>query len=330
MYNVALLGAGRIGQIHAASVAAHPKCALAHVVDVHQPAAEALATKYGAKVSSVEDALADKNVDLVMICTITDTHADLIEAAARAGKAVFCEKPVDLSIDRVRECLAVVKKHNTKLMVGFNRRFDPNFAHLQQSLTSGEIGNLELLTICSRDPAAPPASYVKGSGGLFRDMTIHDLDMARWLLQEEPVSVYASASAVVSPEIKEVGDVDTAVVTLTCASGKIAVITNSRRAAYGYDQRVEVHGSEGMLAVTNVPETTLVKSDAQGVVAQKPLHFFLERYAASYRSEFEAFITALEGESGPAPSGLDGERALILADAALESLQTGKAVAVKL
>jgi myo-inositol 2-dehydrogenase/D-chiro-inositol 1-dehydrogenase len=328
MFKVALIGAGRIGQIHASSVVAHPGCQLTYVSDVYSPAATQLAEKYNATVVSVEEALTDNSIDIVLICTVTDTHADLIEASAKAGKAIFCEKPVDLSLERVRQCLKVVEDNKVPLMVGFNRRFDPNFAQLESALEQDDIGNLELLTISSRDPGAPGADYIKGSGGLFRDMTIHDLDMARFLLKEEPVSVYASASSLVSKEVKDAGDVDTAIVTLTCASGKIAVITNSRRASYGYDQRVEVHGSEGMLQVVNVPESTLVQSNAQGVTSQKPLHFFLERYAASYRNEFTHFVKALKEGSTPNPTGLDGERALLLADAALESLKTGKAVSI--
>ncbi|MBK0090176.1 MULTISPECIES: inositol 2-dehydrogenase [Erwiniaceae] len=327
MLKVALLGAGRIGQIHAGNIAAHPQCSLAYVMDVYAPAANALAEKYGAQVADLDTILADSSIDLVAICSATNTHADLIEAAARAQKAIFCEKPVDLSLERVQSCLATVRKAGVPLMVGFNRRFDPSMAHLQACLRDGEIGETELVTISSRDPGAPPAEYVKVSGGLFRDMTIHDFDMARWLLNEEPVSVFASAAALVDPEIKALGDVDTAVVTLTCASGKMAVITNSRRASYGYDQRIEVHGSEGMLQVTNQLESQLVKSVANGVVAQKPQHFFLQRYAEAYRNELATLIEALVKGEGHYPSGNDGLQALLLADAALESLKTGKPVA---
>ncbi|RPD93074.1 inositol 2-dehydrogenase [Candidatus Pantoea deserta] len=326
MFNVALFGAGRIGQIHAGNIAAHPDCKLVRVVDVHQPAAETLAEKYGAQASSLEDALRDSSVNLVAICSATDTHADLIEASARAGKAIFCEKPVDLSMERVERCLATVREANVPLMVGFNRRFDPSMASLQQALSDGEVGELEFVTISSRDPGAPSADYVKTSGGLFRDMTIHDFDMARWLLQEEPVSVFASAAALIDPQIKALGDVDTAVITLTCASGKMAVITNSRRASYGYDQRIEVHGSKGMLAVANHPENSLIKSVAEGVVAQKPMHFFLQRYGDAYRQEFASLIEHLKTKTAIHPSGEDGLQALRLADAALTSLKTGRAV----
>lgn len=327
MLKVAVIGAGRIGQIHAGNIAAHPQCQLVKVTDVYAPAATALAEKLGAQVATLDEILGDASIDLVAICSATDTHADLIEAAARAKKAIFCEKPVDLSLERVRRCLATVREHNVPLMVGFNRRFDPSMAQLRESLRAGEIGATEIVTISSRDPGAPSPEYVKTSGGLFRDMTIHDFDMARWLLDEEPVSVFASAAALVDEKIGAAGDVDTAVVTLTCASGKMAVITNSRRASYGYDQRIEVHGSEGMLAVVNHPETSLVKSIATGVIAQKPMHFFLQRYGDAYRNELAAFIDQLNKGTAIAPGGEDGLQALLLADAALESLKTGKPVA---
>lgn len=326
MLNVALLGAGRIGQIHAGNIAAHPQCRLVKVMDVFAEAAEALAEKHGAQVSTLDDILSDESIGLVAICSSTDTHADLIEAAARAKKAIFCEKPVDLSLERVKRCLETVRENNVPLMIGFNRRFDPSMARLKASLDNGEIGVTEIITISSRDPGAPSADYIKTSGGLFRDMTIHDFDMARWLLDEEPISVYAAASSLVDPQIKALGDVDTAIVTLTCASGKMAVITNSRRASYGYDQRIEVHGSEGMLAVANHPENSMVKSVASGVIAQKPMHFFLQRYAAAYRNELATFIAQLNNGESVQPGGEDGLQALLLANAALESLKTGKPV----
>ena len=326
MLSVALIGAGRIGQIHACNIASHPQSRLRYVADINHDAATQLAAKYGAKVVSVEELIADAEVDVVVVASATDTHANLSEQAILAGKAVFCEKPIDLSIERVRQCVEVVKETGGKLMVGFNRRFDPNFAHLQQSLVAGEIGELELLTINSRDPGALPIEYLKVSGGMFRDMTIHDFDMARWLLGEEPVSVHATAASLTDPEIKKLGDIDTAIVSLQCASGKMAVITNSRRAAYGYDQRIEVHGSKGMLSVANVVESSLVKSTVDGVMSQKPLHIFLERYADSYRIEWAHFVDAINGTVALNPSVQDGERALLLAEAAVKSLESGQPV----
>lgn len=330
MLNLALFGAGRIGQIHANNISLHPHCCLKYVIDMNDTVAQQTAEKYGAQAVSVDQALADPRIDAVLICSITETHADLIELSAKAGKAIFCEKPVDLSIERVDACLAVVKGANVPLMMAFNRRFDPNFAHLKAVLDSGDMGDVEMLTISSRDPEAPPASYIKSSGGMFRDMTIHDFDVARWLLGEDPVSVYATASAMTSVHVKEAGDVDTAIITLTCKSGKMAVITNSRRASYGYDQRVEVHASGGMLSVNNIPESTLSIATKNGMASQKPMAFFLERYAEAYRNELDAFITGLQAGEENYPVGEDGRKALLIANAALKSLETGNVQALTL
>jgi myo-inositol 2-dehydrogenase/D-chiro-inositol 1-dehydrogenase len=291
-------------------------------------AAESLAAATGAKVASIEAIVTDPGIDAVLVCTPTDMHADLIEAAARAGKAVFCEKPVDLSSERIRACLTVVAKAGTPLMIGFNRRFDPHFASLQRRLAHGEAGAVEIVTILSRDPGPPPVDYVKRSGGLFRDMMIHDLDMARFLLGEEPVAVHAVGSALVDPAIGEAGDVDTAAVLLKTASGKIAQISNSRRATYGYDQRIEVHGSKGMLRAGNVHATTVELATSAGFNADPVQNFFLERYAAAYRDELDAFLTAVKTGTAPTPSGEDGLRAQLLADAATRSHETGQTVAV--
>ena len=329
MISFCQFGAGRIGAIHAGNIARHPGARLLHVIDVNGEAAAQLAKQHDARVSTGDAALADPAVDAVLIASSTDTHAALIEASARAGKAVFCEKPIDLDIARVEACLAVVEKTGIALMVGFNRRFDPNFAKLHGQLRGGRIGRLEMLAITSRDPGPPPLSYVKVSGGLFRDMMIHDLDMARWLLAEEPVEIFAAASCLVDPAIGAAGDVDSAVVTLKTASGALCQISNSRRASYGYDQRIEAHGEKGMLRAGNLVESTLEYSGGDGIVGEKPLHFFLERYAAAYRSELDHFIAAVAGKMTPPTSGADGLRALVLADAAVESVKTGRAVMVK-
>jgi myo-inositol 2-dehydrogenase/D-chiro-inositol 1-dehydrogenase len=322
-----LLGAGRIGQIHGRSVAAHKSASLAAITDVDAKAVAALAAETGASVAkSAADIIADKSIDAVLICTPTDTHADLIELAAKAGKAVFCEKPVDLSADRVRACLKVVAETKAPLMIGFNRRFDPSFASLQQRLKAGEVGSPEIVTILSRDPGPPPISYIARSGGLFRDMMIHDLDMARFLLGEEPVEVTAMASCLVDPEIGKAGDIDTAVVTLKTAGGKLAQISNSRRATYGYDQRIEVHGSTGMLRAQNMFPTTVERANAQGFATDPVMHFFLERYLPAYRAEMDAFVTGVAGGKAMNPSGDDGLKALLLADAAEKSAKSGQAV----
>ena len=328
MISFCQFGAGRIGQIHAANIAQNPKARLKTVVDVSAGTAKALAERYGASVGDAKTALADPGIDAVLIASSTDTHADLVEAAARAGKPVLCEKPLDLDRKRAQACLDVATKAGIPLMLGFNRRFDPNFATLHKQLRDGRIGRLEMLAITSRDPGPPPLEYVKVSGGLFRDMMIHDLDMARWLLAEEPVSVFAAASSLVDAAIGGVGDVDTAVVTLKTASGALCQISNSRRATYGYDQRIEALGSKGMLQAGNVLESTVAFSGADGIVGEKPLHFFLERYAAAYRRELDNFVDAIESGKPLMVTGADGVRALALAEAALESSKTGRTVAV--
>ncbi|RCK05301.1 hypothetical protein TH5_14785 [Thalassospira xianhensis MCCC 1A02616] len=328
MYNIALLGAGRIGQVHAANIAAHPLSRLSIVVDPQEGIARQLAEAYGASVRSLEDALSSSDIDAIVIASATSTHADLIERGIRAGKAVFCEKPVDLSISRVNATLEAIKGQENRLFVAFNRRFDPAVAELKRRLDAGVIGDLELVTVVSKDPGALPIDYIKVSGGMFRDMTIHDFDMARFILGEEPVRVTALASTLTDPAIKAEGDIDTASVTLQTASGKIAVITNSRRASFGYDQRVEAHGSLGTLRTENVPKTMLVQEREDGVTREKPLFFFLERYAESYAEEWKEFVRVLKGEVAPAPSGEDGRKALLLAEAAYQSLETGRTIAL--
>jgi myo-inositol 2-dehydrogenase/D-chiro-inositol 1-dehydrogenase len=328
MLHFAQFGAGRIGAIHAANLAASGRARLTHVVDVHAPAAAALAAKHGAAVSDTATALADPKVGAVIIASSTDTHADLVIAAARAGKAIFCEKPIDLSLPRVDACLDAVAKAGVPMLVGFNRRFDPSFAELHRRIGAGAIGAVEQVVITSRDPGPPPVSYIKVSGGLFRDMTIHDFDMARWMLGEEPVEVFAYGATLVDPAIGEAGDIDSAMVLLKTASGRMAHINNSRRASYGYDQRVEVHGSAGRLIAGNRTPTTVELADANAVTADKPLHFFLERYADAYRIELNAFLDAVANGTKMPIGAEDGRQALVLADAAVESLRTGRPVKV--
>jgi myo-inositol 2-dehydrogenase/D-chiro-inositol 1-dehydrogenase len=321
-------GAGRIGAIHAANLAAHPDARLALVVDTDRGAAERLAARHGALVGSEAEALADLKIDAVLIASSTDSHADLIEAAARAGKAVFTEKPIDLDRTRAEGCVAVARQCGVPLMVGFNRRFDPHFAKLEKQLRDGHIGRPEILTITSYDPAPPPIAFVRRSGGLFRDMMIHDLDMACWLLGEEPIEVFAVASVLTDPAIGEAGDVDTAVVTLRFGSGALCRIANSRRAVYGYDQRIEVLGSKGALHAGNMVESTVSLLGADGIVEDKPLPFFLQRYAEAYRRELDHFIGSVAAGKPPLVGSSDGIRGLALADAALESYRSGRQVAV--
>lgn len=331
MKKLLLLGAGRIGQVHAKNVVARKDARLYGVVDVHGPAAAALAEATGARVFDHADAaLADPAVDAVMICTSTDTHVEMILKAARAKKPIFCEKPVDLDIAKVNTCLAEVKQHGVPLLMGFNRRFDPSFRALRERLKAGELGEVESVKITSRDPQPPPPAYVKVSGGLFRDMMIHDLDMARYLLPEEPSQVFATGSVLVDKAIGEAGDVDTAMVILRTRSGRLAHIDNSRRAAYGYDQRVEAFGQKGMLQAHNPTPTAVVATTGTGQQSDKPFHFFLERYASAYQAELDHFLEVLAGKAAPLVSGEDGRKALVLADAANESLRTGKLVEVSL
>lgn len=326
MINFAVIGAGRIGRIHAANVAESPACNIHSIVDPFPEAAKSLAVQLNAKVSTVEEALADKEVHAVVICTPTDTHSDLIERSAQAGKAIFCEKPVDLSIDRARDCAAIVKETGVVCSLGFNRRHDPTFSSLRRRVAEGTIGKVEQVVITSRDPSPPPVDYIKVSGGLFRDMMIHDLDMACWLLGEKPVEVFATGSCLVDPAIGEAGDVDSAMVILKTESGKICHINNSRRAIYGYDQRIEVFGAEGMVQAGNHKPSEVIVSSRDGVSKDLPEHFFLERYRAAYKIELQSFIdTLVEGK--PLETTIeDGINALELADACVRSMETGVAV----
>jgi myo-inositol 2-dehydrogenase/D-chiro-inositol 1-dehydrogenase len=328
MLTFAQFGAGRIGAIHAANLAAATNARLRYVVDVNADAAQSLASRYGARATDTKTALNDPEVGAVIIASSTDTHADLAIAAAKAGKAIFCEKPIDLSLVRVDACLKAVKKARVPMLVGFNRRFDPSFAALQQRIAAGEIGTVEQVIVTSRDPGPPPVSYIKVSGGQFRDMTIHDFDMARWLLGEEPVEIFAYGSCLVDPAIAKAGDTDSVMVVMKTASGKLAHINNSRRAAYGYDQRVEVHGDKGRLMAGNLTPTTVELANVTAVSADKPLHFFLERYASAYRIELTAFIDAVTQKTPLPVGGEDGRKALVLAEAAARSLRTGRSVKI--
>jgi myo-inositol 2-dehydrogenase/D-chiro-inositol 1-dehydrogenase len=328
MLEIAQFGAGRIGQIHASNIAALKDVRLRYVVDVNAEAAQKLAARYGAKVVSEREAFADPAVGAVLIASSTDTHARLAIDAARAGKPIFCEKPIDLSLKRVDACLAEVNKAGVPMFVGFNRRFDPSFSALKRRLDAGEIGAVEQVVISSRDPGPPPLAYVKVSGGMFRDMTIHDFDMARWLLGAEPVEVFAMGECLVDRKIAAAGDIDSAMVLLRTASDRMCHINNSRRAAYGYDQRIEVAGAKGMLRAENIGETTVEHFSARGTVSDRPLDFFLERYADAYRAEMAAFVGSLREKTRMPVGAHDGRQALVLAEAALESHKTKKPVKV--
>ncbi len=326
MLKVGLLGAGRIGRVHAQAITSHSESKLCAVSDAMAEAATQLAEAHGAQVQSSDEIIDNPDIDAVLIATPTDTHSDLIEAATQAGKAVLCEKPVDLDLQRALDCQTVVAGRKPPVMIGFNRRFDPNFSAMKAAADAGEIGKAELLSITSFDPAPPPVSYIKVSGGLFRDMMIHDFDMANYLMGEIPSSISAVGSSVVDPEIGQAGDVDTAVVTMTYADGRIAVIKNSRRAAYGYDQRVEMLGSKGLLQAQNMLENTVIKSTADGVVGAKPTYFFLERYMPAYRAEWDAFVQAATSGAAVPVTLDDGVAALAMAEAATQSARSGAPV----
>ncbi len=326
--NIGLLGCGRIGAVHARAINDLDNAVIVAVADAFDAPAQNLAAQYGAAVRTSDEIIASDDIDAIVIGTPTDTHYDIIHAAAAAGKAIFCEKPVDMSADRIRECIDVVSAHNIVFFTAFNRRFDPNFAAIEARLRAGEIGDIEIVTILSRDPSPPPIDYIKSSGGIFRDMMIHDFDMARFILGEEPVTVFAVGSTLVDPAIGAAGDCDTAAVTLTTASGKICQISNSRRASYGYDQRLEVHGSLGMLRAENKLENTVESATEHGFARAPAKHFFLERYRAAYALEMAYFINAVTTGTTPSPDIHDGLRAQILADAATQSWQTGRPISL--
>lgn len=322
----AILGAGRIGQVHARAVAGTPGASLVAIADPVAAAAESIKAAYGCDIRTIDAILASADVDAVVICTPTDTHADLIESFTNAGKAVFCEKPVDLSLARVKACLKTVQANKGTVMVGFNRRFDPDFMAVKAAIDAGTLGDVEMVTITSRDPGAPPPEYITRSGGMFRDMTIHDFDMARWLLGEEVESVFASASVLVDKRIGELGDFDSANVILRTATGKQAIITNTRRAAYGYDQRIEVLGSKAMAQAENQGENRVVIADKSGFHAAPLLNFFMTRYVAAYANEIAAFVAAVNGGTDTPTTTHDGLMALALAEAALKSVAEGRLV----
>lgn len=327
MVRFAVLGCGRIGRMHARNIKAHPRAELVACYDVVAQASEKVAAELGTRAAaSVDEVLADPAVEAVLIASSTDTHVDLITRAARAGKAILCEKPIDLDMARVEACWQAIGGLEPLVMIGFNRRFDPSFRSLRERLQGGEIGQLEQVVITSRDPAPASAQYLKGSGGLFRDMTIHDFDMARYLAGEI-VEVQAMGANLIDPGIKAIGDIDAAMVTLRAASGALVHINNSRRCAYGYDQRIEAFGEKGMLLAQNRHATTVEAWGAERTRSRDPvLHFFIERYREAYDAEIDHFVDCIETGAQPLAGFAEGREALRLADAAYESLTTGSTV----
>jgi myo-inositol 2-dehydrogenase/D-chiro-inositol 1-dehydrogenase len=315
--------------MHAHNLAKAPGAQLSTIYDPVAAATAPLQERYGCRVAeSPEDALRD--VDAVLIATSTPTHADLIELAAKAGKAILCEKPIDLDLGRVRACRDAIKGYDLPIQLGFNRRFDPGFRAARAARDGGEIGTLEQVIITSRDPGMAPRAYIAASGGIFRDMTIHDFDLARFMLDDEPVEVFATGSALVDPTIgPEFGDLDSVMVVMKTADGKLCHINNSRRASYGYDQRVELHGSEGMVRAENRKPHALQRFGAKATeVAEPYLNFFIERYAEAYDAEIAAFVASVRDKAPVQSTFDDGYRALVLAEAALASVRSGASVKV--
>ncbi len=317
-----VIGAGRIGKVHAETLVQRvPNVSVAAVADVVPAAAQDLAERLHIPVATADykAILADKSIDAIAICSATDTHSQIITEAAEAGKHIFCEKPVDLDLKRIDAALAAVEKAGVKLQIGFNRRFDANYARVRQAIATGEIGELHMVHIISRDPAPPPISYIKVSGGIFMDMSIHDFDMARFLTGSEAVEVYTIAGVKVDPAIGEAGDVDTAFVVMKFANGATVTIDNSRKAVYGYDQRVEAFGSGGSIATDNIYPNAAIISTGEHIRRDLPLNFFMERYTQSYASEMQAFVDAIINNKPVPVTGADGRAPVVMGIAAKKS-----------
>lgn len=331
MLRIAVLGCGRIGQMHAANVARHPRAELAMVYDVHAPSAHKVAQTLGVTAAqSAEAVFSDPTVDAVLIATATPTHADYIEMAIATGKAVLCEKPIDLNLARVNACAAKIGNTSIPIQLGFNRRYDPGHSAARNAMLAGDIGDLHQVIITSRDPAIPPRAYLEAAGGLFRDMTIHDFDLARFMLGEEPTEVFAIGGALIDPVLgAELNEVDSAMFILRTASGKQCHINNSRTAVYGYDQRVELMGSDGMIISDNRKPHEMRRYGAKSVEASEPYQFFfLERYNEAFMAEIDGFVDCVEKGAAPLASFEDGRRALILAEAAYLSMKERRLVQV--
>ncbi|NBB83273.1 MAG: inositol 2-dehydrogenase [Alphaproteobacteria bacterium] len=332
MVRIAVLGCGRIGRMHAANIAAHARSTLAGVYDVHGPAAQDVAATHGVPVlASAAAVFAAAEIDAVLIATSTDTHADFIEQAVAAGKPVLCEKPIDLSLARVRDCAARIEGSGVPIQLGFNRRFDAGHRAARDAVRAGEIGDLHQVIVTSRDPAMPPRAYYEAAGGLLRDMTIHDFDLARFMLGDEPVEVFAMAGGLIDPALMDsLGDHDTAMILLRTAAGVQCHINNSRTAVYGYDQRVEALGTTGMVVSGNRKPHEMRRFGAGGVETGAPYEFFFtERYGAAFAAQIDAFVDAIETGTAPEVGFEDGHRALALAEAAYLSLSERRMVRVE-
>jgi len=326
---IGIIGAGRIGRLHAENLSLRvPETEVVAIADIIGDAARHCAREYGIPnaYSDPQQVIEDQDVEAVLICSSTGTHSLLIEQSAEAGKHIFCEKPIDFSLERIDQALAAVEKARVKLQIGFNRRFDPSMRKVRELVAAGEVGTPHILRISSRDPEPPPISYIKSSGGMFLDMTIHDFDMARYLMGDEVDRVYAAAGVMVDPAIGDAGDVDTAIITLHFKHGAIGAIDNSRRAAYGYDQRVEVFGSKGSAMVRNNKPDNVEISTSDAVSTSTPLFFFVERYTDAYIYEIRDFVAAIR-EDKPVPvTGWDGRVPVVIGYAAQKSFREQRPV----
>jgi len=326
MFSIALFGAGRIGKVHALNAAQHPDISIKYIVDPYIEAARELAAKVGATVSDTTTVMNDAEVVGVVIGSSTDTHADLLLQAAESGKAIFCEKPISLDIQTVKKCVDSLSEKKAKCMLGFQRRYDRSFRHVRARIDSGEIGQVEQVIIFSRDPAPPPIEYLKVSGGIFRDMAIHDFDIARYIVNEDIATVYATGSCCVDPAIAEIGDVDTISVTMVTVGGKTIQFADTRRGPMGFEQRMEVVCSKAVLKVENVPQHTVIEANLNGLTSPPPEGFFLERYAQAYQDEMDMFAKMMRSDAIPLADHYDGYEAQRLAEAAIQSLTSGEIV----
>jgi myo-inositol 2-dehydrogenase/D-chiro-inositol 1-dehydrogenase len=328
---IGIIGAGRIGKVHTETIVQSiPNAELVSIVDTNLSEAEKLAKKFKVNNYSADykDIINNSEIDAVVICSPTNTHAKYIIDASQAGKHIFCEKPIDLDLDTIQNALNIVDENNVKMMIGFNRRFDPNFKKIKEMVLDGKIGEPHILKITSRDPAPPPAEYVSASGGMFLDMTIHDFDMARFIVGNEVEEIFVVAGVLVDPKIGEAGDVDTALITLKFENGAMGVIDNSRKAVYGYDQRVEIFGSKGMIKVDNNSADNHNYYSQDGVHASLPLNFFMDRYIEAYANEIKEFSTAILEDKEISVGGNDGLLAVIIGLAAKKSVQEKRPVKI--
>ena len=325
LMNLAVIGLGRIGRIHAENINALPSINLVAVSDLNEVVAESFATTFGCLALSVSEIMASKNIQGVVICSPTPTHTELIKLGSKCGKAIFCEKPIDLSVSHVKKCLKFLNNSNSFLMIGFNRRFDPNFFQLKEKISTGNLGKPEIIQIISRDPNPPTREYTKNSGGIFKDMMIHDFDMALYILNEAPDSVMAFGSNIFT-EFGDTKDYDTATAILTMPGGQQVIISNSRRTTYGYDQRVEVHCSQGTITAKNMRPSDIEIATKNGFSRPRLHEFFTSRYAEAYKIEMMAFVESFTNDTQPSPNGVDGLNSLLVAEAADKSARSGRPI----